>query len=150
MHNKEVQQKTKQILKDYEKYPWKNTVSAGGQFEYVNLSYNLGFKFTRDLRNRDITYNRQRHAAEFKLAPPVQQRLSFTHAGKKYYGYVTARAKLPDDIIPYTQVEVLKNELFAIGVTHTDLNICNIGYYGGRLVCIDFDDESCYFDWDRA
>lgn len=138
-------------LDDFSQNLWKTSVSEGGTFRFVKIAKHYGAKFTYYELLRDYAYDHQKLASEHRLAPPVFDKFSFKYDDdngdgpefNQYYGYITAYARSPMDFPSERAYKKLEKELEEIGIYHSDLNESNVGYYKRKLVCIDFDRESC-------
>ena len=68
------------------------------------------------------------------MAPPIGDWID-SHLG---YGYLTMIADVEKDKSCQDMVR-LKKQLRGIGIQNDDIRKNNCGYFGDRLVCIDFD-----------
>jgi hypothetical protein len=142
-------------------------LKSGATCIFVPLFRDVGLKIYSDKFTRDHCVKMQGLAAKHKLAPQVGDKFElecltidhfvFTDDGtdmlkeqcvkvNTVYGYVTERARL---VRRYSQLymdvwtQIIADELEDLGIVHPDLWVGNVGYIGGRLVCIDFDTNSC-------
>ena len=87
------------------------------------------------------------YGAKSKIAPKVVGK-PFTF--ETYYGryaYLTEIAEVDDeicgeDLYKLRAYKTLCRKIRGIGLSDTDLHGANVGYYKGKLVCIDFGPES--------
>jgi hypothetical protein len=61
---------------------------------------------------------------------------------KRMYGFLTENAFVRNKVEEF-KIWCLIEALEAINIHHFDDHTTNVGYIDGRLVCIDFDKNSC-------
>ena len=120
------------------------------------------FKFESDSEGLFISENRNRLYGSFlRSENDWGKKLKKTY---KIYGFYTDRVSVLswiDDWNPekgvrlnknliwteskyYREVDKLETKLYEIGISHGDLVARSLGWYKDRLVCIDFDFNSCF------
>jgi hypothetical protein len=140
---------------------------SGASCIFIPLNKEAGLKIYKTKGERDRTAKLQAFAAGYGLAPQVGDcfdlecltinHFEFTADGEEVlgeesvqvnmvYGYVTERARLIrrykwENMLVW--MEIIADELEEIGIVHPDLGPHNMGYINGRLICLDFDSNSC-------
>lgn len=130
----------------------------GSSCIYLPLSKTVGVKLYRTKRARNITHERQVYAAKYGLAPLCGNRFSLNcyyirHENgdndefssvmhNTVYGYLTQIAEIRDEV-DESEFYLIRSQLKEIGIAHCDLWEGNVGYIKNKIICIDFDSNSC-------
>ena len=125
-------EQAKYIAENEHRYSKRWKPGATARFLQVNPLW--GIKFYKSKEDREYTWNLQNLAANANAAPPVGDWID-SHLG---YGYLTMIADVEKDKSCQDMVR-LKKQLRGIGIQNDDIRKNNCGYFGDRLVCIDFD-----------
>lgn len=139
--------------------------SSGAECRFVKLDNGLGLKLYYERERAEHTYNLQKHAALYGLAPQVGPFIfKFISLGKLYWGYYTEcithnvydkfhsvygerwlGGKWPYEsytnnlIFEDMGLPNLYDALLDIGIKGEDLHYANCGWLAnGNFVCIDF------------
>ena len=115
--------------------------NSGCSARYLKLNPMWGVKFYMYEFDRDFTWTMQNKAAASKLSPPVGEKVE-AHISCFHtlaYGYLTMVASKVESF-SYTKKLELYNDLVEFaGIKNDDIKRQNVGFFGGRIVCIDFD-----------
>lgn len=138
----------------------KRHVRHGCNCVFVKLSKTVGAKIYMNQNDRDRALEKQRHAASYRLAPQTGDKFQIDcfqidhhdhiepEVGYRVvYGYLTQVVQVRRSV-DWDDLHDLRWALSQIGITHYDLWEENVGYVGERMVCIDFDHNSC--QWARG
>ena len=135
---------------------------SGVSCAYLQWTKKVGLKMYTTKTSMKQSWRGQTRAAKHGLAPRAGEPFTFevisferkmTKWGQtdapvprqiKLYCFFTETAHRIGRAVKQSKEEALEEALEAIGISHDDLHFHNMGYVKDKLVCIDFDDASCY------
>lgn len=116
---------------------------AGLESGFIPISKNVGIKIFANRLDRDDTYQTQKQAYQYEIAPRVGQKFSLHLpcayrafiAKRQLYGYITERAQN----VGKTYINrAFLQKVREAGLGTWDMHPENVGKINGKVVCIDF------------
>lgn len=128
---------------------------------FFKLNDKIGIKLSNNPEQRDTNYSNQEIAAGYGLGPEVYGKIDeVQYEGNTYWGYFTEIVWAIENFRDYKgvpkallyitfqeDINDLKDQLSeCCNYDFDDDHLGNIGVKDGKLVCIDFDEESTQVD----